>query len=151
MAVIGLVGGFTVLPEGEYVFQITSVDYKEKFGKLSIVLKTADGQSQTENYTLLGNGGKPNEGAYRAFSFLARAAMGDSSIQEVDPQHLIGKFIKGRIEHESKPSTNNPGQMVTFSHLRDSKHADGWGESPAPADEYEEVATEDIDLASLLG
>lgn len=39
MAKIGLTEGFTLIPEGTHVFQITDVKYKEDFGKLEIYMK----------------------------------------------------------------------------------------------------------------
>ena len=36
MAKIGLTEGFTLIPEGTHIFQITDVKYKEDFGKLEI-------------------------------------------------------------------------------------------------------------------
>ena len=38
MAKIGLTEGFTLIPEGTHVFQITDVKYKEDFGKLEIYM-----------------------------------------------------------------------------------------------------------------
>ena len=36
MAKIGLSEGFSVIPEGTYVFKITKVNYKEDFGKMEV-------------------------------------------------------------------------------------------------------------------
>ena len=40
MAKIGLTEGFTLIPEGTHVFQITDVKYKEDFGKLEVYMQT---------------------------------------------------------------------------------------------------------------
>ena len=43
MAKIGLTEGFTLIPEGTHVFQITDVKYKEDFGKLEVYMQTQTG------------------------------------------------------------------------------------------------------------
>ena len=52
MAKIGLTEGFTLIPEGTHVFQITDVKYKEDFGKMEIVMQLASGQKHTERFSL---------------------------------------------------------------------------------------------------
>lgn len=44
MAKIGLTEGFTLIPEGTHVFQITDVKYKEDFGKAGNLYADADRQ-----------------------------------------------------------------------------------------------------------
>ena len=63
MAKIGLTEGFTLIPEGTHVFQITDVKYKEDFGKLEIYMQTQNGSKHIERFSLLKSDGSPNEGA----------------------------------------------------------------------------------------
>ena len=73
MAKIGLTEGFTLIPEGTHVFQITDVKYKEDFGKLEVYMQTQTGSKHIERFSLLKSDGSPNEGAYNAFSYFAKA------------------------------------------------------------------------------
>ena len=63
MAKIGLTEGFTLIPEGTHVFQITDVKYKEDFGKLEVYMQTQTGNKHIERFSLLKSDGSPNEGA----------------------------------------------------------------------------------------
>ena len=78
MAKIGLTEGFTLIPEGTHVFQITDVKYKEDFGKLEVYMQTQTGSKHIERCSLLKSDGSPNEGAYNAFSYFAKTALGNS-------------------------------------------------------------------------
>lgn len=150
MAKIGLSAGFTVIPEGEHIFKIIGVTYKEKFGKLEVKLQTVTGLTHTERYSLLTQNGSPNEGALNAFSYMARVAMGNSDLTEIDHEDLVGHFIKCTVEHDIQPNKNKPGQTVTFVRLTDKSSADGFepmAESATPANKSESG----FDLDALLG
>ena len=142
MARISLTSGFTIIPEGSYVFKITSVDYKEAFGKLEIHLETEDGQKHCERYSLLKSNGEPNDGAYNAFSFFAKSAMNDFDLDDIDPQDLVGKFIECDVEHDVQPNRNDPSKTVTFVHLKNIKANDGW-EQPVTINLADALNTED--------
>ena len=43
MAKIGLSEGFSLIPKGTHVFQITAVNYKEDFGKMEVTMQLASG------------------------------------------------------------------------------------------------------------
>ena len=47
MARIPMTSGFTLIPEGTYVFRIYDVKYDETFGKLSVMLVNAQGMKHT--------------------------------------------------------------------------------------------------------
>lgn len=149
MAKIGLTGGFTPLPEGMYVFRVKSAEYKEQFGKLKLVFETKDGKTHTEQFNLLDDKGQPNEGAYNAFSYLARTLLDDFDRDEIDEQELVGRYVKCAIEHNVVPAKDGNGTR-TFAHLgRDKEVAYGFDEdAPAPAP-APPAAT--IDLDALLG
>lgn len=147
MAKIGLTGGFTPLPEGIYTFRIDKVEYNEKFGKLKISLVTKDGQKHTEQFGLLDSKGKPNDGAYNAFSYFAKTALNDFDIDEIDDQDLVGRYIRCSIEHQVVEG--NDGRVRTYAHLgRDKEPADGFEgeEAPAPA-----PAAGTVDIMKMLG
>jgi hypothetical protein len=166
MGKITLSEGFTVIPEGTHIFKIIEVNYKEQFGKLEIKMKTAKGQTHIERFSLLKADGSTNEGALNAFSYFARAALGDFSAQDIDPEELVGFFVECDVEHDIQPSNKNPEKNVTFVRLADKRHAEGYDEeevvtpppakkktaAPAPAPTKKtEVKAEDIDLDALLG
>ena len=119
---------FSIVPEGTHVFQITAVEYKEDFGKLNITMKTASGATHIERFSLVGNDGKPNDGANNAFSYLAKTALQDYDIEEIDPNDLVGRFFKAEVTHDVLPNKNDPTKTVTFSRLGKKEMADGFEE-----------------------
>lgn len=135
MAKIGLTEGFTVIPEGTYVFKITAVNYKEDFGKMEVTMQTQSGTKHIERFSLLKTDGSPNEGALNAFSYFAKTALNDFSLTEIDHEDLIGCFIECDVEHDTQPNRNKPDKTVTFARLADKRPSDGWdsGEAPTPA------------------
>ena len=85
MAKIGLTEGFTLIPEGTHVFQITDVKYKEDFGKLEVYMQTQTGSKHIERFSLLKSDGSPNEGAYNSFSYFNR------QISSSSPRYTLSK------------------------------------------------------------
>lgn len=128
MGKISLSEGFSVIPEGTYVFKIVKVDYKEAYGKLEVTMKTAKGQQHTERFSLLKQNGSSNEGALNAFSYFAKTALNDYSVEEIDPQDLVGHFMECDVEHDLVPSTKNPGKTLTFARLSDKRPSEGFTE-----------------------
>ena len=146
MARIKLTGGFSIIPEGTYVFKITNVVYKEAFGKLEISMQTQDGQKHIERYSLLRADGTVNDGAMNAFSYFAKVAMQISDDEvEIDPQDLVGCFVECDVEHDVQPNRNDPDKTVTFVRLAEKRRSDGWDEQPTTAKK------KSMDLKSLLG
>lgn len=124
MARIPMSSGFTVIPEGEYVFKITSVSYDEKWGKLEIKMSTYKGLTHVERYTLKdASTDEPNESALNAFSFFAKTALNDFNIPDVDPDELVGHYIRATVEHNKVPNKNNPDKIMTFARLGDKSPA----------------------------
>lgn len=127
--------GFSVIPEGDYIFKIVEVEYKPDFGKMNITLATKKGLKHIERYVLIKANGEANEGAMKAFSFFAKTALNDFSLDEIDENDLIGCFVKGVIEHDRRESTKDPDKMVTFTKLTNLEPALGFEESePATGD-----------------
>jgi len=134
MAKIGLVDtGFKLISKGWHVFKIESVDYKEKFGKLEVTMVTKEGDKHIERFSLIDSKGKVNEGAQKAFSYFARIALQDSSLDSIDDQDLVGCFIKCNVDHTVTESNKDPDKTVTFIKLIEKEEAD----------RFEEVETED--------
>ena len=154
MAKIALSEGFTLIPEGIHIFQITDVVYKEEFGKLEVKMKTAKGQSHTERFNLMKSDGSMNEGAINAFSYFAKTALNDYTLTEIDHRDLVDCFIKCTVEHDVLPSNKNPNKTVTFVRLADKSPADGFDEDVAPPKKTGSApkkASGAIDLDALLG
>jgi hypothetical protein len=141
MAKITLSEGFSIVPEGTHIFEIVNVDYKEEFGKLEVRMKTAKGQTHIERFSLMRNDGSLNEGALNAFSYFAKVALNDFSLEEIDHEDLVGHYIECVVEHEEVPSTRNPGKMTTFARLGDKFPASGFLDQPQKG----------INLDALLG
>lgn len=157
MALIKLSGGFTPIPEGVHVFKITDVTYKEAFGKLEITMQTAKGKKHVERYQFTKKDGDTNDGALAAFSFMAKCALNDPDAEEVDPEDLVGCYIRATVEHDVLPSTKKEGETVTFVRLTDKEPADGFDEEEAPpkkkpaTKEEAPAPAKKFDLKSVLG
>lgn len=147
MAKIGLTGGYTTIPEGTYIFKVVSVEYKEVYGKLRIKFATKDGKTHMEQFSLLDSKGQPNEGAYNAFSYLAKVLLDDFDREEIDDQELVGHFLKCSIEHQVSEKN---GQ--TYAHLgKDKEVAYGFDDDAKPEPAPAPAPASDIDLDALLG
>lgn len=160
MAKIGLTEGFSLIPEGTHVFQITAVNYKEAFGKMEITMQTQGGSKHIERFSLLKANGEPNEGALNAFSYFAKTALQDFSLTEIDHEDLLGCFIECDIEHDVQPNKNKPDQTITFARLADKRPSDGFevteGKVTTPAKKAAPAPSQGakkppMDLKSLLG
>lgn len=133
MAKIGLTAGFSLIPEGTHVFKITGVKYKEDFGKIEVSMEIANGQKHTERFSLLKSNGEINEGGMNAFSYFAKAALNDFSLQEIEEQDLVGHYIRCEVTHtEPQPNINDPSKTVQFVRLDNKEPADGF-DSPVEA------------------
>lgn len=146
MANITLTGGFTVCPEGKHIFRIDKVDYNKDFGKLAIHLVNAQGITHIERFSLMGNNGEMNSKACNAFSFFAKTAMNDFTLESIDHTDLIGKYIGGEIVHTTQPNRNDPTKTVTFANITEKWFAEGFDTTPAA----EAPKTTGVDLNSLL-
>jgi hypothetical protein len=98
-----LVEGFQPIPAGEQVVRIKEIDETdyEKFDKLVVVIEDAHGRTARVNFTFVNDDGTPNDTAEFVYSRMARAAMGDETLDEVDTADLIGKFVRVEIEHRT--------------------------------------------------
>ena len=119
MAMIPMTSGFSICPEGVHVFRIYKVDYNEEFGKLIIHLINAQGITHQERFQLMSQSGAINEGACNAFSFFAKTALNDFSLEAVDPMMLVDRYIKAKVTHDVVPSNKDPNKTMTFAHLGD--------------------------------
>ena len=159
MAKIGLTDGFTLIPKGVHVFQITAVNYKEDFGKMEVTMQLASGQKHTERFSLLNKDGEPNQGGLNAFSYFAKTALNDYTLSEIDHEDLVGHFIRCEVDHEEVESNRTPGKMLNFVRLGDKEPADGFDtlvaeKKPAPAAKTAaptQTGKKSFDLNSILG
>ena len=117
MAIIPMTNTFTVCPEGTHVFRIYKVEYDEDFGRLIIHLVHAQGCTIRERFDLMRANGEANDGACNAFSFFAKTALNDASLEAVDPETLVDCYIKADVVHTVMPSTKDPSKTVTFANL----------------------------------
>lgn len=151
-------GGFTVVPEGEHTFKITEVNWDEDFGKLELTLETANGYKHIERFSLVNEDGEVNEKANNAYSFFARTALNNPSLDELEHTDLIGCYITAVVSHDVKPSTKDPAKTVTFVRLGDKKPATGFGKTATAAPKADATpkasgkkATSKVNLDDLLG
>lgn len=156
MAKIPLTTGFKLIPEGSHVFQIVKVLYKEEYGKMEVTMQTIDGLQHVERFSLLRADGEVNPGAMNAFSFFAKTALNDFTVDEIDEQDLVGHFMRCTVEHEDVESTKTPGKMLTFARLGDKEPADGFDDIDIPFDKpaakpAAKAKQSSFDLNALLG
>jgi len=171
MARIPMTSGFTLIPEGEYVFRIYDAEYDEEFGKIQVKLVNAQGMTHTERFTLKDNNDEWNEKALNAFSYFAKTALNDFGREDVDPEELIDHYIRAEVTHsDPQPNRNDPSKTVVFANLGDKSPADGFDETPveraltigrgnttkpkattAPVQSQTQATTGGLDLNALLG
>jgi hypothetical protein len=137
-------GRFTPIPEGTHVFKITSAEYDEDFGIVDIQMVTADGRKNNERFYLMTQDGEPNEGVLKAFSYFAKNALNDFTIEEIDPADLVGCFFQADVTHDVQPNKNNPEKTVTWIRLNNWRPSEGFAEKG-------QVSKGSIDLDELLG
>lgn len=130
MARIPMTSGFTLIPEGEYVFRIYDVTYDEKFGTLKVMLVNAQGMTHTERFQLKDQNDEPNEGALNAFSYFAKTALNDFTVEDIDHTDLIDHYIRAEVVHTKLPSRKDPNKTVTFANLGDKSPAEGFDTQP---------------------
>ena len=157
-----MTSGFTVCPEGVHVFRIYKVDYNPEFGKLIIYLVNAKGITHTERFSLINNNGEVNEKAYNAFSFFAKTALDNFSLESIDHTDLVGHYIKAEVVHTVLPSNSDPSKTITFANLSNKWVAHEFdttpvaraltlGTEPEKVVEEKPKATTGLNLDSLLG
>lgn len=171
MARIPMTSGFVLIPEGTYVFRIYDAKYDEEFGKIEVKLVTAQGMTHTERFSIKDNNDELNEKALNAFSYFAKTAMGDFSLEDIDPAELIDHYIEAEVIHTKLPSNKDPNKTVTFANLGDKSPADGFDEEPVaramtlgkgdkskstapaakPAQKSTSKPTSGLDIDALLG
>lgn len=166
MARIPMTSGFTLIPEGNYVFRIYDATYDEDFGKIEVKLVNAAGMTHTERFSIKDNNDELNEKALNAFSYFAKTAMGDYGMEDIDPAELIDQYIRADVVHTQLPSNKDPNKTVTFANLGDKEPAEGFDTEPVAraltlgkenaktttsAPKTSAPATKGLDLDKLLG
>ena len=71
-----------------------------------------------------------NEKALNAFSYFAKTAMNDYTMEDIDPEQLINHYIRAEVVHTKVPSNKDPNKEVTFANLGDKSPADGFDTEP---------------------
>jgi len=172
---IPLTSGFALMEEGIQILKITKVEFKEDFGKLNLTMENVQGRKHFERFSFVDKDGNSNDAACSAFSAFARSAIHDPSLSEVEPEDLLGCFVKGEISYrtytdnngkEKKTTQKEPGtyweecsaeEEAWYKENKVEKPAKAETLAPAPAKETPATpspapATKagDIDLDSLL-
>lgn len=127
MARIELSEGFKKLNEGaSQLLTIESVNYDPKFGKAQVVFVDADGGSQAENYMMGRPGAKPTRGqqvAQAIFSTMAKCALHDWSIEDIDTDDLVGQQVVADVTRDASVNEDT-GETRYYTHVRNFKEAD---------------------------
>lgn len=140
-------GGFSLIPEGVTTFKIVGVEYDENFGKMSVEMQTKDGKKHTERFSLQTKDGEVNEGALKAFSYFAKTALNNYSLDEIDESDLIDCYITATVKHEEYDYTNKDGERKTgkSARLNDYTVAVGFGTKATETDSDDEGDDGDLD------
>ena len=93
--------GYALVPEGEQVLCIDKIDTSdyEKFDKLTVILKDASGATLRENFNFVKDDGEPKMVADGIYTRLARAALNDQTLDEIDSDDLPGYYVRVEVEH----------------------------------------------------
>lgn len=161
MATIQMTGGFNVCPEGRHIFRIYRVDYDKDFGRVSVFMVTAQGNTHVEKFFLMGNNGEMNDKACNAFSFFAKTALNNFSVAEIDHTDLIDRYIGAEITHTVSPNRNDPSKTVTFANIGEKWVVDGFdtvpckkaltlGKAPTETPTPSPTPTGEVNLDNLL-
>lgn len=130
MARIPMTSGFVLIPEGEYIFRIYDAKYDEEFGKIEVYMVNAQGMTHTEKFSIKDSNDEFNEKALNAFSYFAKTAMDDFSLEDIDPEDLIDHYIEAEVVHSKVPSNKDPNKTVTFANLGNKAPAECFIEEP---------------------
>lgn len=162
MATIPMTSSFTVCPEGVHIFRIYNVDYNEDFGRLVVHMVNAKGITHSERFNLKNADDTFNDKACSAFSFFAKTALNDDSLEEIEHTDILNHYIKAEITHTFVPSTKDPNKTMTFANIGNKWVADGFDTEPckkalelgtkptAPKNTPAQNNNADVDLNSLL-
>lgn len=130
MARIPMTSGFTLIPEGTYVFRVYAATYDEEFGKIEVKLVNAAGMTHTERFSIKDKNDEMNEKALNAFSYFAKTVMGDYTLEDIDPAELVDHFVCAEVVHTKLPSNKDPNKTVTFANLGDKSPAEYFDTEP---------------------
>ena len=144
-------GGFQIIPEGTHIFKITGYEWDGDFGKLEFTLETANGYKHTERFGLLNIDGEVNEKANNAYSYFARTALNNPSLDEIEHSDLVGCYIEATVIHDVKPNKNDPAKTVTFVRLGEKKAASGFAKTTAAPTTSGVKKSGKVNLDDLLG
>ena len=147
---------FSMIPEGSTIFKVMKVDDSkyDDFGKLSVKLQTAKGETHTETFSLINaKTGELNEGALKAWSYFARVCLNNFSADEIDTQDIVGCYIQATVKHETyiKKKGDNAGQEGKSVRLNDYATASGFGgKANIDVDNDEDPEDDSDDLDDFL-
>src|SRR5699024_9714136 len=150
--------GFSMIPEGHYVFKVADATYDETFGKIEVELITKTGRKHTERYQLINGKGKLVEGAQKAFSYFAKTALNNFDVEEIEIDDIIGTYVSANVVHvESDTINENTGLPYVNVRLNDLTSELGFEDGSDDEVEVEAELVEDdgdddnIDLDDFLG
>ena len=126
MAKIGLSEGFRRLEEGTaQLLEIVDVKYDDKYNKATVTFQDAAGGTQTETYMMGTPGKKQSRGqkvAQDMFSTMAKHAMHDWTIDDIDPDELVGRTVVADVTKD-KSVNEDTGEVRYYTHVRNFKEA----------------------------
>lgn len=140
---------FSLIPEGSTIFKVMEVDDSkyDDFGKLSVKLQTAKGETHVETFTLVKANGDLNEGALKAWSYFARVCLNNFQADEIDTQDIVGCYIQATVKHETYTRTkgDKAGTEGKAVRLNDYTTATGFVGGKVAEDVEDDTDEDDLD------
>lgn len=139
--------GWTMIPEGTYIFKVNKVTYDEDFGDMKIELITKNGLKHTERFGLQTATGEVNEGAMKAFSYTARVLLNNPDLDTIDEQDLVGCYMKATVTHKTSTTVSNKTGKPFVNVVLDDKQST-WGfdaDKPQATTTEETISLDDLD------
>lgn len=139
--------GFKEVQIGDdQIFAIVEVKYDEKFGRAEVVMQDKRGALITQRFKFKGVKKKAAETALNIFSALAKSALDDWELEEVEPEDIQGLFVKADV-YKSK-STKDDGKY--FKNMRNfrslSEDDETFEPDYEPEDEVDEIEDSEEDI-----
>lgn len=123
MARIGLSEGFRDLEEGPaQLLTIAQVSYDPKFNKAQVRFEDAEGGSCFETYRMGKGKTRGEQVAANVFSTMAKHALHDWSIEDIDPDDLVGRTVIADVTRD-KSTNSDTGEERWYTHVRNFKEA----------------------------
>ena len=114
------------IEDGDHVFRIYGVENDESAGAIALHLVTAEGYRHTERFYYKTKAGVDNPTALEMFSTFALAALNYPDDRVIEPEILLGKYVKCAVEHYEEKGYQDETKTYKKIKLGYKRYADGF-------------------------